>query len=239
MKKKVKAFSTLSRGSFVPIPIQSVTFWLNAFLPRDIAGYTTTLKWGPYAGLTAMAGPLYCLTDQRNFSNDIRARARMHSEITLDCSGTIPALTQAHRCDVTTVCDGQDGEVKCQRQASTSDMKFTLISVEPSVVIRLDCKASNPCAPASSALDDIDYKGTIVIDPAARRIAVDLLIDLFPAFEAYAAINGGVGAILFRHAPPAGILALRLPPRANRPIRARLEDHDGDGLFELPAPEAV
>lgn len=117
-------------------------------------------------------------------------------------------------------------------------MHFALVSVEPQVVIRLDSTASNPCTSASHAFGDIDYKGTIVIDPAVRSIAAGLRIGLFPAFEAYAAINGAVGAILFRYAPPAGILALRVPTGAHRPIRARLEDRDGDGLFELPAFES-
>jgi hypothetical protein len=158
----------------------------------------------------------------------------MHSAVTLAFNDPTPSMTQVHRCDFTTVCDGQDGEVKCQQKASTSGMKFTLVSVEPNVVIRMDCTASNPCAQVSRAFSDIDYKGTIEIGREARSIAIDLMIGLFPAFEAYAAINGGLGAILFHHAPPAGILAVRVPPGANRLIRSRLEDRDGDGIFESP-----
>ncbi len=217
------------------VPIQSITFWLNAFIPRDIAGYTMTLRNGPYAGLTALAEPCCCLTDQRHFSNDIRARSRMHSAVTIDFSGSTPTLRQGHKCDYTIECDCEGGEVSCQKRANTSRMKFVLMSVEPSTVIHMDCTASNPCAPASQAFSEIAYRGTIVIDLAARSIATDLWIGLFPAFEAYAAINAGEGSTLFRHAPPAGILSLRLPTGANRLLRAWLEDRDGDGLFELPA----
>lgn len=218
----------------MPTSIHSVTFWLNAFLPRDIIGATTTLREGPQMGLTAISGPLCCLTDQRNFSNNIHARSRMHSQVTIDLSDSPPTMTQNQRCDMTLECDCKSGEVKRQRRADTARMKFSLAAVEPTVTIHMDCIASNPCSSASWAFGDIAYKGLIVIDPSERSITIDLMIGLFPAFEAYAAINEGRGATLFHYAPPAGMTAARTPTGATRPIRARLEDRDGDGFFELP-----
>jgi hypothetical protein len=103
----------------------------------------------------------------------------------------------------------------------------------------MDCVASNPCTSAAWAFSDIEYKGAIAINREKRSIAINLMIGVFPAYEGYAAINNGIGAILFRQIPPAGIKTMYVPPRANRPIRSQLEDRDGDGVFELPAIETA
>lgn len=68
----------------MPTPIHSVKFWINAFIPRDVSGYTKPVPGGPHRGKTMIPGPnpvsdCY-LTDQRDFSNDIHAKSRMHSE---------------------------------------------------------------------------------------------------------------------------------------------------------------
>lgn len=221
------------------VPIQSVTFWLNAFLPWSIPGATTNLRQGPYAGYTAIAGPRYCLTDQRGFSSNIGAESRMQSAVIIDFSGSTPAMIQQHRCNYTTECDRKSGRVLRREKSNTSRMKFTLASAEPTVVIHMDCVASNPCTSAAWAFGDIEYKGAIAINQEKRSIAINLMIGVFPAYEGYAAINNGIGAILFRQMPPAGIKTMYVPPRTNRPIRSQLEDRDGDGVFELPAIETA
>ena len=111
-------------------------------------------------------------------------------------------------------------------------MQFRLVATEPIVTIQMSCLTSNPCTSSSWAFGDIEYKGTIFIDPTTRRIAVDLMTGTFPAFEGYAAINDGIGSILFRMMPPAGIKTMHVVPGATRPLRAQLEDRDGDGVFE-------
>jgi hypothetical protein len=208
----------------VASPIHSITFWLNAFIPRDIAGATVMLREGDYKGLMALsASPCY-LTDQRNFSNDPRARSRMHSMAKVDLADSEPGLTQHHRCDDLIECDPVSGEVLRQRRGSTSNMQFSLLAIEPTILIRMDCKHNDLLAPLAHGIGEIEYKGTVEIDPAGRTIDIDLMICLFPAFEAYATADGHPGAILFRHAPPAGILTLGPPRGANRRIRSRLDD---------------
>jgi hypothetical protein len=222
------------------IPIKSVTFWINAFLPWALPGTTTVLQVGPYRGHSAIIGPKkYCLTDQRGFSNVITAESRMHSAVTIDFDGSTSVMTQQHQCGYTIECDDKTGEVTARKKASSAHMQFQLVATEPVVTIQLYGLASNPCTSTTWAFGDIEYKGTIFIDPAVRKIAIDLRTCTFPAFEGYAAINNGIGSILFRLLPPAGIKVMHISPGAIRPIRSQLEDRDGDGIFELPMDETV
>ncbi|MGE0826411.1 MAG: hypothetical protein AB7P18_30330 [Candidatus Binatia bacterium] len=216
------------------VSLHSVAFWLNAFLPRDISGATTVLRQGQFAGYTAITGPLSCLTDQRNFSADLRARARMHSQVTIDWTQETPIISQAHRCDPVIECDPQTGEVRSQRKAHTNRMGFSLRSVTPQLAVSMNCSASNPSASARWAFDDIEYNGVITFDPQTRTLAIDVNIGLFPAFEAYVAINDGFPTTVFRYTPPVGFGVGRVPAGANRPMRVRLRDREGNGIFELP-----
>ena len=81
-------------------------------------------------------------------------------------------------------------------------MRFLLSATEPTILIRMDCKYTDPLAPVAHGIGEIEYKGTIEINPATRTIDIDLMICLFPAFEAYAAIEDHPGVYL-------------VPPRAS------------------------
>ena len=204
------------------VPVRSLTFWLNAFLPWSIPGVTTTLMKGPYTGHSAIAGPHYCLTDQRGFSSDARASSRMHSKVTIDLTKEVPTLTQEHRCDYTTECDHKTGQVRLRKKAGTTEMKFSLQTIESQIVIRVEGVASNPGASTAWAFGDIAYEGAILFEPLTGSFAGDFLVSLFPAFEAYAAINGEENIVVFRHMPAPGVRAYQLSPGAHRPIRFRL-----------------
>ena len=206
------------------IPVSSMSFWLNAFIPRDVFGATTMLRGGEYKGSIALSKPPCYLTDQRNFSNDLRASSRMHSFVKVDLTTSQPVLTQQHRCDDLIQCDPATGEVLSKHRVGTSNMTFSLEATSPTIFIQMACRYSGSIPRHGYGIGETEYKGTIEIDPAARSIDLDMMICLFPAFEGYAAINNGPGAILFRHAPPAGILSLGPPRGAKRRIRSRLDD---------------
>jgi Protein of unknown function (DUF3238) len=174
------------------------------------------------------------LTDQRTFDNFIHAKSRMHSEFTVNLSATPPTLSQWHNCDTTTEVDCGDGDVEASAKGNTSRMMFTML---PSAgigkaVVDMNCSASNPCAPSSSLFGDIDYRGRITIDLATRCLEFDGVVDQFPAFEAYATINDGAGFALFKLSPPTGNTVMNLPGGPDRPVRFRVFDKNGDGIFE-------
>lgn len=178
---------------------------------------------GEYKGLTALSGPPHYLTDQRDFSNDLRASSRMHSFVKVDLTASEPVLSQRHRCDDLIECDPVSGEVLRKRRGSTSKMNFSLLDTTASIRIALGCRYGDSMPRASHGIGEIEYRGTIEIAPEAGRFEIDIMICLFPAFEAYAVINDGPSAILFRHASPAGVLGLGPPRGAKRRIRSRLD----------------
>jgi len=204
------------------VPVRSLTFWLNAFLPWSIPGVTTTLMKGPYTGHSAIAGPRHCLTDQRGFSSDQRAASRMHSKVRVDLSQEVPVPTQEHRCDYTTECDRKTGQVRLRKKAETATMKFSLQTSGSQIVIHAEGVASNPGTSAAWAFGDIAYKGAITFEPLTGRVAGDFLVSLFPAFEAYTVVNEDENIVVFRHMPAPGSRASQLSPGAHRPIRFRL-----------------
>lgn len=240
------------------VAINSMKFWINAFIPLNVTNYTKPIPGHP--GMTMIPGPSFNLlsdcyhTDQRSFSNNINASSRMHSEVKIDFSGGGQAMTQKHNCDETIECDCEDGDEECKKKGDTKNMNFIIqplpnpnlavptpritiptpvLPVSSSTItIQMKCAAHNPCAPSSTLGGDIDCEGTIYMDRSARRIECDIKIDSFPAFEAYATINDGAGVMLFQIAPPIGNTVMNLPGPATRAVQVRLEDLDGDGIFE-------
>jgi hypothetical protein len=243
------------------IPITSLKFWINAFIPKVIQGYTRPVPGragetmipgpnAPFVGATARVQvegrgirpgvmPVQITafgyhTDQRTFSNEIHARSRMHSEVRLDLRSPSPAVTQWHHCDETLEYDATSGAVLNRKMGSTSRMTFRLVPLRGpgALSVEFKCAANNPCAASSAVLGDIDYVGTLTFYPGARRLELDALIDDFPAFEAYATLNDGAGVSLFQAPPPAGHTVMNLPGPPRRPMRCVVEDRDGDAIFD-------
>lgn len=94
----------------------TVTFWLNAFIPRIVPGYTIALTAGPHSGKTAIPLPGQArlwpgntfkplntgyLTDQRGFDNSPSASRRMQSMAVIDLA-TMTMASQAHTTSGTT-----------------------------------------------------------------------------------------------------------------------------------------
>ena len=103
----------------------TVSFWLNAFIPRDVAGYTIGITKGPHAGKTAIPLPTAArawpgnmtkswnagyLTDQRGFSNLPTASARMQSRADVDVSSLgLKLINTTHTTSGTTEVDTVTG----------------------------------------------------------------------------------------------------------------------------------
>lgn len=92
-----------------------LSFWLNAFIPGAVPGYTQAITAGTHAGRTAIPMPRVArilnptkpfdtgyLTDQRSFDTSISASTRMRSLVILDIGTTARVVRTAHETSGTT-----------------------------------------------------------------------------------------------------------------------------------------
>jgi hypothetical protein len=201
-----------------PAGISSIRLWVNAFIPKDVAGLTIELPGGD----TAIPGPIpgvsdAFLTDQRTFSSDPLASSRMHSELEILVDRAMPSIITSHRCGETVEVDAEDGDVEGRDTAETNRMSFHNLRILSSTTLSLQYRsaANNPLVTGSP---DIDFDGTILVDLTAMTVTIDGRIDEFPAFEAYVTRDGSAPTTLFQEPPHPGVAPWNLFGPANRPI---------------------
>ncbi|CAG8631686.1 15732_t:CDS:10 [Dentiscutata erythropus] len=194
----------------------TVKFWIKAFIPLKVDGVTK--EYPKDKSKSMIEGiPIFgdCfLTDQRSFSNDINAKARMHSEVIVTFSGSGYKLQQMHKCDETTEVDCEDGDVEGKKTQNNKDMSFSLKSGSyERVELRFSAARNNPLVTGSP---DIDLKGTLVIDRKKKIFSFKGKVDDFPAFEAYARVNNGPIRVISQLGPKPGAGPISLFGGANR-----------------------
>lgn len=115
--------------------------WINAFIPRDVPGYTIAIKRGENAGKTAIPLPIAAripfpitnnlvkpphtgyLTDQRSFSSNANASVRMQSHITISLPGG--QVSGIHQTSGTTEVNTESGETRDNQDADMSDCQHS------------------------------------------------------------------------------------------------------------------
>ncbi|SMQ46016.1 unnamed protein product [Zymoseptoria tritici ST99CH_3D7] len=199
-----------------------VVFWIKAFIPKDVADVTH--PWPKHPGETMLSGLWQWLewlpksggcfaTDQRTFASSISASARMHSQASVSISAKKYTWSHIHRCGQTLKVDCDDGKVKKRGTASTKDMKFTLKSGSTKkVVLNYVGTANNPLVIAPN----IDVVGTLTIDRVKKLVKFEGKVDEFPAFEAYATLNGFGPYLVAKIGPKKGAGPESLKGGANR-----------------------
>lgn len=184
-----------------PAQVEVLRIWFKAFIPdRMVDGPPLT----------------QCFQgDDRGFSSDITASARMHSEVTIEGLYTAtPTMTQHHWCGESHEVSCSDGTVLQSATADTSGMKFynfrypgasvwewdhpyppaahpPEVTVPDSAPITLDYVglASMPLLPSPAA----DIWARISYDRTYHVLSVEGAVDNFPAFEGYISWYGGPG----------------------------------------------
>jgi hypothetical protein len=215
-----------------PTHVEVLRIWFNAFIP-------TAMVDGP-PGYDHFSG------DDRGFSADPGASARMHSEITIvDLYSAQPSFTQYHSCGTTHEVTA-DGTVIDSATAGTDMMQFydfrypggtvwdwdqshppaahppeiTLPDTAP-VTVSYTGKGGNPLVAVAPW---IDLWAKISYDRQNHVLSVEGAVDAFPAFEGYASWYGGPGGgheVLFTlEAGPGGPISLT--GSASRPFSTTL-----------------
>ncbi len=179
----------------------TVKVWLKAFIPGDAPGTIDGV--GVSSGHRLLQGPISwfndCFyTDTRGFSSNIGASCRLHSEIVINAkTGVIES--EVHYCGTTHEADCEDGDIECERTAGTGGMHFSNLTMQGNyITIDLAGAAGNPCF---TGAPDIDYLGKYTIDLQGHTVSFQGMVNGFPAYESYAAINGGAGHTIFNYGP--------------------------------------
>jgi hypothetical protein len=181
----------------------TLTFWLSAFIPKDVPNYTRKMTKGTNSGKTAIPLPSIArlnpgnlfkdlaagyLTDQRTFNSSKSASARMRSLAEVELSPLKVALTSQTTSGTTEV-NIDTGATTDYAMCDMSRCKFgalTLVKKDPlaeameavtgrkPVVARMKLKAA-AFDPLVASAADIDYEGTftITLDHDAGSLTVD------------------------------------------------------------------
>lgn len=222
--------------------IHTIKLWVNAFIPSTYVG-AETIAAGEHAGktmLTTLWVVNRCfLTDDREFSTDVHARSRLHSEAEIDVQKK-RLVYEFHHCHETIEIDCTTGEEKCRQFGDTSNMRFeNFVAADAGGTFSLDLKASakNPCLKVANVKlsPNVDLYGTITVllsaDNTAATVRFEGMVETYPAFEMVVAFNGSeVGQPVFQLDVEEGASAANITGAPTRPVNVeavvRLEQPD-------------
>lgn len=216
-----------ARAGFSGTEIKTIKLWLKAFVPGSYDQAITVPGTGEHAGKTMhMLLNRAFLTDQRGFSSDIHAVARMHSEIEIDLVRG-KQVYEFHHCYEMIEVDVRTGEEKCRKLGDTENMHFSDVEFHEDrsgCSFALKASSKNPCISIATVkiMPNLDYEGTIRITLTQERKGADVsfegLVEAYPAFEMYAAVNGGAPQTIFQLPIAEGASAADLIGAPNRRI---------------------
>ncbi|MBZ5618357.1 MAG: DUF3238 domain-containing protein [Acidobacteriia bacterium] len=230
--------STTRSSSF---KLESLTFWLNAFIPNSVCEKKGDLFVIVVRGAPSSRSPLpplptarFFTGHQRGFSSNINESARMHSEVTIAglSSDNPRILTQRQVCGPSHEVDDNGNIIATEtadidrmrffnfRGSKTADPNGGIIDngIPGSVQINLIGSAALPLVAFSP---DIDYVGNLTIDRWEGSVFFKGAVDRFPAYELYFRANGGPPITLAQLAPitPIGLIG---PPNRNVDVKSRI-----------------
>jgi hypothetical protein len=215
------------RAGFGGTEIKTIKLWIKAFVPNTVDGGGLVPGTGEHAGK-----PMHLLlnraflTDERDFSSDIHASARMHSEIEIDLVRG-KHVYEFHHCYETVEVDTKTGAEKCRKLGDTENMHFSDVEFfEDGLGCSFAVKASskNPCISIATVklMPNLDYEGTIRIALTADRknanISFEGLVETYPAFEMYVSLNNGPAQAVFQVPIADGATASAMMGPPNRPL---------------------
>jgi hypothetical protein len=214
-----------------PAPLHTVTFWINAFIPDPSLSPFVQPAPGASTGLSMIVVPSNqpglpipkdraFLGDNRGFSSDVTASARIHSLVEITNLETDSPQLQAvdNQCGRSHEVHIDSGQIIAEATAPNDRIRFLRLrgntTVDPNggVIndspsprfVQLDYEAAANL-PLLNLSPDIDMVGVLGIDRENRVFRFRGSVDGFPAFEAYVSFNLGPPITLFRLIPIAPI----------------------------------
>jgi Protein of unknown function (DUF3238) len=215
----------------MPTTLQTLTFWINAFIPDPSMTEFVLPAPGESVGNSMIVIPSNAsglpipkdrafLSDNRGFSTDVASSARIHSLVEIAALDTDTPVLQAVdiKCGASHEIDLNSGAVIAEATAPTDRVRFLNLrgntSVDPeggvivdspsSHFVQLDYEAAANL-PLLLGSPDIDMVGVLGVDREGGTFRFRGAVDGFPAFEAYVSFNLGPPVTLFRIVPVAPI----------------------------------
>jgi hypothetical protein len=177
-------------AAHVRVAVRQVKFWLNAFIhPAHVDG-------PPGAGV--LKGWEYFSGDGRDYSADIHASSRLHSEVEIvDIASGHPHVSfQWHNCGESHALDAHLNVVATERAVPRAEFG------EPHYAngvlsIGYVGAASMPLLPSP----DVDVNGTFSVNVETGEVSFHGKVDVYPWYEVYAAVNNGAPVALVQAEP--------------------------------------
>ncbi len=216
----------MSQNSDPSSRVQTVRLWFKSFIPFDLEG-ALSVPAGPHVGKTMLPSPgpidAWFLTDGREFSLELGALARMHSEVELDFVN-FSLLRELHKCDPTVQVDHKTGEELCCEVADIDNMAFADFKFSSrlrTMSMSLKGSTKNACLKLGSLKisPNLDYEGDISLrlhdNECDLTVVFEGKIETYPAFEMYVTVNDGSAVPVFQMPvePDATPLSLIGPPQ--------------------------
>jgi hypothetical protein len=227
--KRVFLLCLLSSALVSSVSAQDrIHIWVKAFIPNSHPGNPGYVKPVPAQPgrwvISAPVGSDCYMTDNRTFSGDPNASARMTTEFTFTVDNGSATTGPAGPKPI--FATGPTHDVNCAtgadllqpRTAATADMHMGHAAFADGIgQVVIDCRAGNPFfvflpgTPISFPYaPDIRYGGTFTYDTAKETLRFQGSTGVFPAFEAYAQLNDGAVQTLFRLDPGPGTTVISL-----------------------------
>jgi len=180
------------------VAVHQVKFWLNAFIhPAHVDG-------PPGAGLALNYE--YFSGDNRDYSSEIHASSRLHSEVEIvDIDSGHPRVSfQWHNCGESHALDSNLNVVATDRavpRAQFGDPHYA----DGVVSIAYVGAAAMPLLPSP----DVDVNGTFSVNVETGEVSFHGAVDVYPWYEVYATVNNGAPVTLLQAEPtgtPSGLV---------------------------------
>jgi hypothetical protein len=221
----IRSIASLIGDESIQLDQKYLILWIRAFIPKNIPGYTVKLTAGPYKGKTAIPGPLPTLggflTDQRGFSNKVRASNRVQSLAVFRLNppaGPVNVVMFRHTSSGTVEVDVATGAVLGSAMADISRCSWTMpAGNSANFTIDVVGQANNPLVPGSPDIDYAMHYDITPRSPGTGFVAWSGYVDGFPDFESYIWRGGSPVSTLFNHPHPVGNTPWNLPFGANQP----------------------
>lgn len=203
--------------------IGKIQIWVKGFIPGEVGELVRPIPGA--AGQTMVDVPTLpgCFsTDNRSFSNDLHASARMTSLLEIDLRQT--SWNEKHWCDATRKLNCTTGAVEDEK-VGTIHGSYELVrrfewKEGTAWMFTLRADAANPCTPPGSPASDYNARITVAVNKHGdrARIWVHGLVDAYPAVEMYARADDGPAHIVFQQNLAAGKGPWNLYGDANVPV---------------------